>query len=168
MSRPRQAFRVGTEAGLLLGVLGGILWATGRPFVFPSLGPTAFVLALRPRQHSARNVIGGHLWGVIGGLVAYHLLATGLVLTALPPERTIDAARLGTSGAFSVLLTSIGMILTRTAHAPACATTLIVSLGLLTSPMDGVAIMTAVATLQALHWSLCNVWPKYLPPRCEL
>ena len=35
---------------MLLGVLGGILWATGRPFVFPSLGPTAFVLALRPRQ----------------------------------------------------------------------------------------------------------------------
>lgn len=159
--------RVSVEAGLLLGALGGVLWATGRPFVFPSLGPTAFLLALRPGTQSAREVIGGHLCGVLGGLSAYVLLADGLVLTSPPPAGSWPAARLAGSAALSVALTTVGMLLTRTVHAPACATTLIVSLGLLSTLRDGLVIIVAVMILFGLHraaWSLsAGTWDRGAP-----
>jgi len=43
---PAMGVRTGTSlyAGLLFTLLGGIAWASGQPFIFPSLGPTAFVL----------------------------------------------------------------------------------------------------------------------------
>lgn len=147
----QKVLRVSVEAGLLIGALGAVLWATGRPFVFPSLGPTAFLLALRSKTYSPREVIGGHLVGVVGGLTAYFLLADGLVLTALPPAGSWAAARLTGSAALSVALTAGGMLLTRTVHGPACATTLIVSLGLLSTLLDGLVIVAAVAILYGVH-----------------
>lgn len=70
------------HAGLLMAILGIIVWVTGRSFVFPSLGPSAFVLAYRPRaQLSARKVIGGHFFGVVVGLLTYKLLADGLTVS---------------------------------------------------------------------------------------
>lgn len=147
----RNAVRVSVDASLLIGALGVILWATGRAFVFPSLGPTAFVLALRPGRYCAREVIGGHLCGVLGGLLAYFLVANGLVLTDMPPARSWAAVRLAGSGALSVALTAVGMIGTRTVHAPACATTLIVSLGVLTTLLDAAIIMVSVGILYGLY-----------------
>ena len=44
-------------------------------------------------------------------------------------------------------LTAAGMVGTRTDHAPAAATTLIVSLGLLADPVDGAVILVAVSAL---------------------
>lgn len=48
--------RLGTSlyAGLVFTVLGLVAWATGRPFVFPSLGPSAFVLAFDRRSERER------------------------------------------------------------------------------------------------------------------
>ena len=39
--------RIGTSlySGLLFAVLGVIAWVSGQPFVFPSLGPSAFILS---------------------------------------------------------------------------------------------------------------------------
>jgi hypothetical protein len=47
----------------------------------------------------------------------------------------------------SVGLTTVIMLLTDTSHSPACATTLIISLGLLPTFMDGGLIMLAVAVM---------------------
>jgi len=55
--------------------------------------------------------------------------------------------RLGASAVVSVGLTTAGMLATDLPHAPACATTLIISLGLLASPVDGVVILAAVILL---------------------
>lgn len=156
----QKVIRVSVEAGLLIGALGVVLWATGRPFVFPSLGPTAFLLALHPRTYSPREVIGGHLCGVLGGLSAYFLLAEGLVLTQLPPAGSWAAAHLTGSAALSVTLTTGGMLLTRTVHGPACATTLIVSLGLLSTLLDGLVIVLAVAILYGVHRGAWMLWPQ--------
>ena len=43
------------------------------------------------------------------------------------------------------------MLAARAVHAPACATTLIVSLGVLPTPLDGALIMAAVAALFLTH-----------------
>jgi hypothetical protein len=59
-------------------------WATGRPFIFPSLGPSAFALALGEDAISARRIIGGHSIGIAAGFLSYHLLAWGLAFTTFP------------------------------------------------------------------------------------
>lgn len=148
----RRLVRASIHAGLLLVALAVVAWATGNPFVFPSLGPSAFLLAGigSDRWSAYRRVIGGHTVGVIVGLVVYQLLAAGIVLTSDFPPFSTDLLLLGMSGAISVSLTTGGMILTRTVHPPACATTLIVSLGLLSTPFEGAIIVVAVIALVAV------------------
>jgi hypothetical protein len=48
-------------------------------------------------------------------------------------------------------LTTAGMLVGRVQHAPACATTLIISLGLLPSVADGVIIMAAVTIMYGAY-----------------
>ncbi len=145
----RDALLVTSRASLLLAVLGTVAWATGLPFLFPSLGPSAYALAVSPsaatNQH--RRVVGGHVVGVLAGLLAYHLLASGLVATRLPPAGSVAALRLAASAVASVALTTLGMLVTDLRHAPACATTLIVALGLLAAPVDGGIVVAAIVAL---------------------
>jgi len=139
--------RVSIEAGAYIALLGLIAWITGRPFIFPSLGPTALALTLYPSENSARSVVGGHLCGVISGLLAYHIFASGLIVTAIHTPFAASGLWLAVSGAVSVFLAVGCMLVTRTVHAPACATTLIISLGLLSGVLEGVIIMMAVIIL---------------------
>lgn len=143
------------RAGLILCVPAIIAWATGRPFIFPSLGPSAFSLVLGSQgENTRRKVIGGHLLGVVGGLVAYHAFAHGLTLAALPAAYSLPLLRLAASGVLSVVLTTFGMLVARVEHPPACATTLIVSLGLLATFLDTVFIMLAIVVMYAVHRGL--------------
>ena len=139
------------HAGALLSVLGAVVWLTGFPFLFPSLGPTAYLFATRPpaRQPSARRVVGGHAIGVLAGLVAYHAVAGGAVITVSMGAGSMAGLRLATSGVVAVALTTAGMAVTDTGHAPACATTLIVGLGILSTPLQGAVILLAVGVLVA-------------------
>ncbi len=87
------------RVGLLLCVPALVAWMSGRPFIFPSLGPSAFSMALDDRgEETGVRVIGGHLIGLLGGLLAYHLLAHGLALTHFPSSRSVDLLRLTASG----------------------------------------------------------------------
>ncbi|WP_323190097.1 HPP family protein [Halostella sp. PRR32] len=140
-------------AGLLLVVLGGVAWAAGEPFVFPSLGPSAFLMAKARRGSSVtpRRVIGGHTVGVIGGLVTYGLVDPGVALSTSLPAFSEGALELAVAAALSVLLTSVGMLATNTSHPPACATTLIVALGVLPTVRAGAVIVLAVTVLVAVH-----------------
>lgn len=144
----RQSMRV----GLLLLTPALIAWLTGRPFIFPSLGPSAFSLAVnRQDEATVRRVIGGHLLGVICGLLAYHLVARGLNLSTIPSAQSIPLLRLAASGIISVVLTTAGMLVARAQHPPACATTMIVSLGILSTFWDAIFIMLAVTVMYAVH-----------------
>lgn len=140
-------------AGALFTVLGSVAWASGQPFVFPSLGPSAFILAFERRgeRTRARRVVGSHVVGGVAGLLAYSLVATGVTLTATPPPLSVPGMRLAASGVVSVVLTSWGMTSTDTVHAPACATTLIVSLGLLSTPTEVAIIVVSVVVLVGVH-----------------
>jgi CBS-domain-containing membrane protein len=147
----KRAFRVSLKTALHVALLGLLVWIAGRPFIFPSLGPTAFALALHPQQNTARQVLGGHLCGVLAGLLVYHTFAAGLIVTTVHAPFSTGSLWLAASGAVSVALTAASMLLTRTVHAPACATTLIISLGLLPSFAEGGIIMVAVALLYSVH-----------------
>lgn len=118
---------------------------TGQPFLFPSLGPTAFLLFYTPQAPSAspRNTLAGHLVGVLAGYAA--LVAFGLT-DAGPAGTHVTAARVG-AAALSLGLTAGVMAWLRVPHPPAGATTLIISLGLLTHPPQLAVLMLAVALL---------------------
>lgn len=151
----------------LLVALAGIAWASGYPYLFPSLGPSAYALAVSPSAATSQpqRVFGAHLFGVVGGLLAYHLLAAGLTITQLPPAFSIGSLRLAGSALLSLGLTSVAMLTTDLRHAPACATTLIVALGLLTSLREAGMILSAVLVLLATDSLLPGFGGIEDPPR---
>lgn len=118
--------------------------ATGQPFVFPSLGPTAFLLFYSPLLPAAspRNTVVGHLIGAGAGylsLVVFGLRDAGAAITAGVSGQRVGAA------ALSLGLTSGLMAWLRVPHPPAGATTLIVSLGIIaTLPKLGVLMVGVI------------------------
>ena len=140
-----------------LAVLGAIAVATREPFVFPSLGPTAFLIFDVPEMaHSSpRNAVLGHLVGVACAWAA--LFVTGLldvpsdVTTGISVNRAIAAA-------LSLGLTSGLMVWARVPHPPACATTLIVGLGILHKPDQLAVLMAAVVALVAIGVIVNRLW----------
>lgn len=141
------------HTGLLITTTAAMAWVSGFPMLFPSLGPTAFVLALFQQSDatSPRRVIGGHVIGVVAGLLAYHLLASGISMASATDPGSIEGLRLAASGVLATTLTAGGMLATDTRHPPACATTLIVSLGLLTTVLEGALIILTVIVLVIAH-----------------
>jgi CBS domain-containing membrane protein len=125
-----------------------VAYITGEPFVFPSLGPTAFLLFYTPLQPAAspRNTLGGHLIGAAAGYLALVLFDLTDAAPALASE--VTGGRVG-AAALSLGLTSGAMVWARVPHPPAGATTLIVSLGILREPEQLAVLMLAVALLVA-------------------
>jgi CBS domain-containing membrane protein len=118
------------------------------PFVFPSLGPTAYLLFFSPlaKASSPRNTIFGHLIGIVCGYGAYIATGAGAVPFGVHPgifwPRILAAAlSLSATGAFMVLL--------GVSHPPAGATTLIISLGIISKPRELAIIEVAVFLLVA-------------------
>jgi len=129
---------VGIRAGALLSIAAAVAWLSGAPAVFPSLGPTAFVLSTDRPGPSERVVVGGHAIGVVAGLLAYLVVSTVVPVPTSP--LAFDPPWLAVSGVAAVALTTTGMRLTNLVHPPACATTLIVALGLL-RPVQALAVV---------------------------
>lgn len=129
-----------------IAIMSAIAVLTSSPFIFPSLGPTAFLFFYTPTAPAAtpRNTLLGHGIGVLAGYLA--LALTGL--TAAGPALTsgVTWPRV-LAAALSLGLTSALMMLLHAPHPPAGATTLIVSLGLLTHPAQLALLMVAVALL---------------------
>ena len=148
-----EPLRRGVVAGALVAVAGALAWVSGFPFIFPSLGPTAYLLAVRPSapECQPRRVVGGHVVGVVAGLFAFHLLSPDLAVTATLEPLSREGLRIVVSGVLATALTAAGMLATGLPHAPACATTLIVSLGLLSTLPQAAGIVVAVLVLVCVH-----------------
>lgn len=120
-------------------------------FIFPSLGPTAFLFFFNPEAPSAspRHTIFGHAIGIVCGYGA--LWATGLQHAQWHPGTEVHLARV-MAAALALSSTGAFMILLKSAHPPAGATTLIISLGIIIHPKSLVVIEVAVAllTIQAI------------------
>lgn len=131
-----------------IGVMAAAALVTGDPFVFPSLGPTAFLLFYTPMLAAAspRNTLSGHAIGAGAGYLSLVVFSLTDTPAALAGELT--GGRVG-AAALSLGLTSGLMVWCRVPHPPAGATTLIVSLGILHEPEHLVVLMLAVAVLVA-------------------
>jgi CBS-domain-containing membrane protein len=131
---------------IAIGIMAMVALLTGQPFVFPSLGPTAFLLFYTPLLPAAspRNTIGGHAIGAAAGYLS--LVVFGLTDAAPALASEVTTARVG-AAALSLGLTSGAMVWAGVPHPPAGATTLIVSLGILREPEQLVVLMVAVALL---------------------
>jgi CBS domain-containing membrane protein len=134
-----------------IALMSALAVVTHSPFIFPSLGPTAFLFFYTPTAPTAspRNTIIGHAVGVVAGYLS--LVVTGL--TQAGPALTVGVTwpRVIAAG-LSLGLTAGVMVLLKSPHPPAGATTLIVSLGILRQPWQLVLLMGAVVllTLQAI------------------
>jgi CBS-domain-containing membrane protein len=129
-----------------VGVLSLLALATGQPFVFPSLGPTAFLFFFDPRAPSAspHHALIGHAIGILcgyGSLLLLHLENAGSAFSV-----GVNLPRALAAG-LSLAATGALMILLKAAHPPAGATTLIISLGAIVRPKHLVIIEVAVALL---------------------
>lgn len=160
VTAPREVWlRQAGRAAALLSTLAGAVWLSGLPLLFPSLGPTAYLFATKPAapECAPRRVVGGHAIGVVAGFVAFHATGGGVALGSLTTPGSVAALGLAVSGVVAVGLTTAGMVATDTGHAPACATTLIVSLGILTTPRAALLIVVAVVVLVAENAALLRV-----------
>jgi len=129
-----------------IGILCGLAVAFRTPFIFPTLGAIAFGVFFTPTTPAAspRNALCGHAIALVCGYAA--LLVTGLqhagpaIVTQLGWTRILAAAlSLATTGALMIRL--------NVPHPPAAATTLIVSLGVVTKPEYLVVLEVGVALL---------------------
>lgn len=125
---------------LLVGLFG---WVVDQPWLFPSLGPTAFLQVEQPQQPTSKfyNVVLGHLHGLASGLGVVLLLganhAPALISTGeVTPVRVLAAVLAATLSMF------LGFVL-KASHPPAAATALLFALGSYKPTMHDV--MTVVA-----------------------
>ena len=138
------------SAILVAGLLG---LAFHRPWLFASLGPSAFQLAEYPEQKSARayNTIVGHLSGLAMGFAAVAVLGAWDAPKVLSTHH-LTAIRVWAS-VIAIALTSAMILALRASHPPAGSTTLLVSLGSFSTWADvrvvviGVAIIAAVGEI---------------------
>lgn len=151
---------------IALGCAGSIALVAHETMLFPSLGPTAMLFFARPLppETSVGTTVVAHWIGIVVGLGC--LLAFGLrgdgpaVVTGLTAVRVL-AAGLSVAGTAAILR------LVRAPHAPAGASTLIVSLGLLTSNEQLLMMAASVVVVAALGWVgnlavgvRVPVWPR--------
>jgi CBS domain-containing membrane protein len=155
-----------------IGLLALLALLSRNPFVFPSLGPTAYLLFFSPlaKTCSPRNTIFGHAIGIICGYGAFVVTGAGALPFGVHPgifwPRILAAA-------LSLSATGALMVLLGVSHPPAGATTLIISLGIISKPPELVIIEVAVFLLVAqalvinrlagLPYPLWNVGPSTKP-----
>ncbi len=116
-------------AGALMLVVGLTAYFTNQPFLYPSLGPTAFLQAEFPFHRSSRfrDTTIGHLIGVISGLVSVFVLGVGgeprLGTGAHMPPLRIGAA------ALAMTLVILLEIVFKVSNPPSASTGLLFALG---------------------------------------
>lgn len=133
---------------ITIGLLALLALVSRNPFVFPSLGPTAYLLFFSPlaETSSPRNTILGHAIGILCGFGAY--VITGAGAQPFETHPGIFWPRI-LAAALSLSATGAAMVLLGVNHPPAGATTLIISLGIISKPRELVIIEVALFLLVA-------------------
>lgn len=111
---------------LIVGLIG---WIAHQPWLFPSLGPTAFLQTEQPEQPTAKfyNTVVGHLHGLVAALLAVFILGANTAPPVLSTHE-LTPVRIWASVLAIGLNMLLGFVL-KASHPPAAATTLLVSLG---------------------------------------
>jgi CBS-domain-containing membrane protein len=129
-----------------IAILTGLAKLFQTPFIFPSLGATAFLVFFTPTTPAAspRNTLCGNAVGIACGYGA-------LWVAGLQHAGPAIVSELGWTRILAVSLalatTAASMILLNVPHPPAAATAMIVALGVVTRPAYVVVLEAAVALL---------------------
>lgn len=141
----------GAAALLVVGLLGSLV---NLAFLVPSVGASAFFLAVDPLHPTNRpyNILVGHLVGLAAGIAGV------LVALAWGAPVSLDGSAPSTARvAASVLalgLAVLGSVPLRATHASSGATALLVTLGLVSTPKQALALVLGVAALAAVSAGL--------------
>lgn len=137
----------------VLAVAGLVALVSEETLLFPSLGPTAMLFFARPvpPETSVGTTIVAHWIGIAVGFAC--LAVFGLREAGAAVASGVDEARIG-AAALSVALTAAALRLIKAPHAPAGATTLIVSLGVLTTGRQLAMMAASVVLVALLGWAV--------------
>jgi hypothetical protein len=148
----------------LVGMVGMLGLVAGQAWLVASLGPTAYLLAQMPAHPSTRvyNVVVGHLLGLAGGIVAVWITGAASAPVVLETGQ-LTGARIG-AAVLAVALTAAAALALKASHPPAGATTLLVALGFLRTPMDAANVAIGAALIAVLGLALRRLrlgrWPR--------
>lgn len=148
-------------AGVYAGVLSIVVLAVSGvvgllfhlPWLFPSLGPTVMLFFESPEQKASRpvNTLVGHGVGLLAGALCLYALGLqgqpSATVGGLTPLHVL-------SGVLSVGLTTLVLTWLGLPHPPAGATTLIVSLGILSTPVQLASMAGAIILITLVGWGL--------------
>jgi len=151
-------------SGVLVVVVGAVSLLVGRPWLLPSLGPSAVLAGEMPAHPVTRawNTIVGHFGGLLAGAIG-GILAGAASQPAVLVDHVVTPQRVLAS-VIAIALAAIMGGLLRASHPPAAATTLLVSLGSLRTIEDGVNLMAGVLVLTAVASLLRDVRMHRLTP----
>lgn len=153
---------------ILMAVVGLLSVLVGQPWLFPSLGPTAYLQAESPALHRSKpyNIVLGHAVGVVAGFAAVFLFMAyndPVVLT----DKTITLGR-ALAAALALALTIGGAYLLRASHPPAGATTLLVALGSIKTLEDVLHLAIGVILIVLVGEVLRRVRVAMAPPATDI
>lgn len=145
-----------------------VMWApvaAGRPFLFPSLGPTAYLQAAEPAHPASRlyNTAVGHLVGLGAGFLAVVILGVRDAPAVLT-DHQLAAARMW-AAVIALLVTVLVCLLLKATHPPAGATTLLVALGSIKTAADAINLIIGVVIIAIVGEVVRRVRLKGAMPR---
>ena len=116
-------------AGALMLVIGIVAYVTRQPFLYPSLGPTAFLQAEYPYHRTSRfrDTTLGHIIGIISGLASVFILGAQSV-PQIGAGNQLSALRIG-AAALAVTLVIFLQLLITVSNPPSAGTALLFALG---------------------------------------
>ena len=134
-------------AAVLILVVGALGVVAGSPWLVPSLGPTAVLIAVTPLHPTARpwNTVVGHLGGVLAGALAVTAFGAWAAPTVMG-DHVLVTARV-VAATLAIALTLVIGSMTRASHPPAAATTLLVALGGIATLDQAVALLAGVIAI---------------------
>ncbi len=156
------ALHMFVAASLALAVSGFGAYLFNQPLLFPSLGPTVFLVFETPMAAGAspRNTIIGHFVAI--GVGIFSLALFGLLDEPSVLQAGVTLPRVG-AAVLSLALTEAVLILIRALHAPSGATVLIVSLGFLHTPEELLTMAGGVVLLTAAAWFINRAFGVPVP-----
>lgn len=150
MPQKQDVFVAPLLEGALILAIASIGWAARFPFLFVSVGATAYEQIEKPELESSRpyNVIVGHLVGFAAGFCALwvmHAWGSPKVASA----GFVAGTRIWTA-TIAVALTTLGTLLLRASQPAAPATSLVIALGSMETRRDAIAIVIGILLIAAL------------------
>lgn len=147
-----RATLIGLASAAAILAVGALAWWTQAAMLAPPLGATAYLCFRAPAAVACapRNVLLGHALALLAGWVSLLAGDAASLPPALAGDFTLAHAE---ASALSILLTVTLMAGLGIEHPPACATTLVVALGVLRTPPQLAALELGALVITALAWA---------------